>query len=307
MAEISPDNVVKREVRTGDLTITSPGAELRNLDVFGRIIVKAPDVIIHNCRVRGARKGSPMFPSMPAQYRPLIDMRHAAASGTITSCHLEPDDATANWESGVSGTDFKLYDSVITRTVDAVRINSGSTGKRSANVEIQNNTLGYLAYFRAVAPGIVHPSDVETHNDIVQIEGTDGARILNNEMYGYWSVNWGDEGVWKPSLKTSDFNGVQFNNRGIKDPVSGVILTGNTIYGCKVPVNVGGAPRLVTGQRILTAYRNIFAGDPGLDGVTILADRTWQGDNGLDCGERTSNANHLYSLLGPEIVVKRNG
>lgn len=305
MSEIEDSTPIARTRKVGDITLTN-GQELRNVDLQGRVIVTGKDVTIHNCRIRGARKGSRSFPSMPAQYRPLIDARRSAGNLKVTSCHIEPDDATANWESGISGTDFGLYDTVITRTVDGVRINSGSSGKRAANVEIDSCIMGFLGYFRAVAPGIVHPSDVETHCDVIHIEGTSGAVIRNNELYGYWSINWGDESTWKPSRATSDFQVIQFNNRK-DDPVSDVIVTGNTLYGGRIPMNLGGAPRVNANHRILTAHRNVFAGDPGLNGVTILADKTWQGSTGLDCGEGTANANHLYSMLGPEIVVKRNG
>jgi hypothetical protein len=290
----------------GDRDITTDGTILRDLDIRGRVRVRAAGVRIQNCRIRGARAGEPGFPTGPTQYRPLIDARVSCRDLLIEDCHLEPDDPTAYWEAGVSGTQFTILRSLITRTVDGIRINNASNPPLAANVYVAHNIIGWLGYFRADAPGIVHPSDTETHCDALHIEGTDGAVIEDNDLYAYWAEGWGDYDTYGPSLATSDMQAIQVNNR-TGDPARNITLRRNNIYGGRIPVNLGGAPKVDASHRILTANRNVFAGDAGIVGQTILLDTSWNGAAGADCGEGTPLRNRLYDITGPEITVRRTG
>lgn len=292
---------------TGDITVTTPGTTIDSIDLQGRLIIRAPGFRLRNSRVRGVRNTNPAFPTGPTQYRPLIDCRHPnVRDALIENSHLEPDDPSPYWEAGISGINFVMTGTLITRTVDGVRINSGSNPATRANVHMSHNVIGWLGYFRAATVGIVHPSDTETHNDCVHIEGTDGAEITDNDLYGYWAEGWGDYDSYMPDRAGSDLQVIQVNNR-TNDPARNIQLYRNRIHGGRYPVNLGGAAKVDTSHNIITAHRNVFKGDAGIAGQTILLDTTWNGTTGADCGEGTPLANRLYDIGGPEITVRRNG
>lgn len=299
---IDPERPLTRIV--GDVTVTSPGTTFDGIDFCGRLQIRAAGVRLRNCRVRGARIGSAAFPTT---FRPLVDTRHSACVDFLAeNCHFEPDDAHHFWESCISGINFTLINSVGLRTVDILRINGGSNPPTVANVHVGNNVLGWMGYFKAASPGIVHPSDDETHCDVLHIEGTDGVEIVDNSLNGYWAEGWGDQPTYEPDMAVSDLQVIQVNNR-TGEPAQNIILKRNEINGGRIPVNLGGAAKVNASHHILTAHRNIFGGDAGVMSQTILADVTWSGTTGLDCGENTPLANRLMDINGPHIVVRRNG
>ena len=130
--------------------------------------------------------------------------------------------------------------------------------------------------------------------------------ICNNDFYGFWASGWGDEPTWSPDLAVSDCQVIQVNNRS-GEPARNIKLARNHIHGGRIPVNLGAAARVDASHKIMTAHRNVFSGDAGIPGQTILADVSWAGQPGLDCGEGTPMANRLLDLDGPEITVRRNG
>ncbi len=152
--------------RDGDITITTPGTVLDGLDIHGSVVVKAADVIIRRCIIRGNKtvvaSGSnaclsivgggsnflvedvTIFPEFPNYHQNGINVNQP---GTIRRCNISGTvDGIMIYGSGV-----KVYDSYFH---DFVKYPTG------------------------------HVDGGPTHNDAIQLQGGVGVRIEGNTLVG---------------------------------------------------------------------------------------------------------------------------
>lgn len=57
--------------------------------------------------------------------------------------------------------------------------------QRSASVKIHGNYVHDLVHYYDPTIGVVHPSDTDTHNDGVQVQGGEDIEIIGNSFWGY--------------------------------------------------------------------------------------------------------------------------
>jgi hypothetical protein len=185
---VLPD--VARSPATSEIvTLSVAGTVYENRDVPCLIRIQAPDVTIRNVRVRGACSAASGQPRAGAA---LISANHAAVDdAVIEHVTLRPDTPHWNW-NGVTGHDFTLRFADISRTVDGIDVYDTTAPKDAAGkylpyasgVVIRQSYIHDLAWFTGPAPGVVHPSDTETHNDDIQHQGGTGSIIEGNALVG---------------------------------------------------------------------------------------------------------------------------
>lgn len=143
---------------SGDITVTTAGTIIENLDVYGVIKIQAANVIVRNNRVRGNSTGDA-----------LIDCRHVACSGAyIHHNTLLPDTKSTLW-NGIIGHDYNAEWNNISGCVDAFGVYNNNSGYQTlpTNVFIRHN---YAHGAWCWSPDPSH-TDNKTHNDAVQIQG----------------------------------------------------------------------------------------------------------------------------------------
>lgn len=234
----------------GKLTVTGSNVTLNNVDVFGSIVVKAPNLSMRNFRVRGFDSRS------LSGATELISVRDAAASGTFTDGWLIPDIPT-EWMHGIQGHDYTARRLLIDDVVDYFGVfNQSKSGAYSSGVSIKGCYGRQMAYFLEAAS--VHPSK-QTHNDGVQNQGGWYTEIVGNVIRSVY----GPRGQYQPAVDVSptpsgaanlDLSCIMLNdNIGTS---GGMTVTDNLFIGGWLPLNFGTAPN-ATGMSVL---RNRFDG-----------------------------------------------
>lgn len=102
---------------------------------------------------------------------------------SVTRCDFDPGEAGASqWLSGAIGHHMTLQCNRFRRVVDYLQ------SYNTHGPEVDNHFLGNLgewhAYFYADRAGVVHPSDVRTHNDGIQHQGGRGLEVRGNRLIG---------------------------------------------------------------------------------------------------------------------------
>lgn len=168
---------VTRTTQAGDITITTAGTTLENLTILGRVIVRAAGVTLRNCQVLG---DTAQFGSFGSAYEgaPLVDWSHTSATGgLIEDCEIAPQQPHYRWNGVHTGAGV-LAKLVVRRTQvhhvqDGFQVNKGSaTGwPYPVGVTLEQVWVHSMAKWTYDATGTVHPSDVQSHNDCVQVFG----------------------------------------------------------------------------------------------------------------------------------------
>lgn len=167
------------------LTDYDPSGTMRTVDVttagtvftdtnFGnvKVVVKAANVSFIRCRWTITDSVSTAA---------VIYALHGNVSKCVISqCDIISTDQKANINA-VQGHNMTVYRCKIQGTTDGINPTSGG------NVKIHGNYISDLAWLAAESGGIVHPSDVQTHSDCIQIF-YNGAEIIGNFLGAYPSV-----------------------------------------------------------------------------------------------------------------------
>lgn len=274
---------------SADYVVTTPGTVLDRLDIHGRVIVKAADVTIQRCVIRGVRattSSACVVATAPSCVRLLVQ-----------DCELVPEYPTY-WMDGIDGHDFTCRRCEIRDTVDYFGLWNTNAPGLPLRVVIEQNWGHNLVYF---SPTPTH-SDNQTHNDGIQFQGGTGAVVRGNSLEAYYGPNGTAQptnvGPTPVSYK-STIACLMFNNNVGK--TGSHIIEDNWLMGGYIPVNCGAA----TGANLGRLWRNRFSGDSLLtSGIpqTILL----RADQTCDTGSGTSNQN-VYDKTGLAVTVKRNG
>ena len=166
-----------------DQIITTPGTILENKIINGVVFIRAADVTVRNCYIRGgASVGSC-----------LVDCSNAACSNAlIIDCTIAP--GNNQMCDGIRGHDFTAKRNNVYWCVDGIGpYNPTAAQPYQTNVVIEQNYIHDLSWWTAASVGVVHPSDTETHNDVIQHHGGGGTIIKGNTLdarYGRQYAHW---------------------------------------------------------------------------------------------------------------------
>ena len=165
----------------GDIVVTTPGTVIENKDIYGFVRIRAANVTIRNCRVRG---------SGPAGYNTgLIDCNHhAVRNALIEDCLLVPDFPSV-WLDGVIGKEYTARRCNVYNTVDGFGVYNSTDRSAPTNVTIESCYIHDLSYF-AVDPNHGYGP---THNDCIQIQGGSNVRVRGNTIACFMSKTAGNQ------------------------------------------------------------------------------------------------------------------
>jgi hypothetical protein len=127
---------------------------LDSLDIYGFVQVRAANVTIRNCRVRGLGGGT--------TNTGLILATHSAVQNLVVQdCTLVPD-TPSYWLDGIMGHDYTARRCRVYNAVDGFGAFNTANPGGPINVYLYSNYVHDLSYF---SPDPNHPSDNQTHND----------------------------------------------------------------------------------------------------------------------------------------------
>ncbi len=153
-----------------DLIITRDGTVLENLDIYGDIKVRARNVVIRNCRLRGGKH-------IPGSNTGIVD----ATSGScynllVQDCTIIPD-RPCYYRDGIVGHEYTARRNRIKRTNDGLGVFNRPGGPVQANVTIEGNFINELTYW---SNDPAHSDG--THNDGIQVQGGENITIVGNTV-----------------------------------------------------------------------------------------------------------------------------
>lgn len=174
--------VLKRH--DGNITVTTPGTVLQDLDIYGKVMVNTTDVVIRRCRVRGLSSYAPAGDSSQA----LITTTHSAVRRLLVEdCYLKPNVAH-NTMNGMLGHDFTVRRTHFENCSDAIGTFNTHNPSGAVNVVIEGNYLHALYYIRPSDTGTRREG---THNDCIQISGGSNYRIVGNRLDNFYNPTLG--------------------------------------------------------------------------------------------------------------------
>lgn len=291
-----PDRILT--TTTGDITVTTPGTRITGLEIRGRIIIRAADVTIEQCRIVGGAVA-------PSTFAPLVDARGPNVIGLrVVDTEIAPQTAHFRWSAGIEGHDFALVRCNVHSAVDGANIYNTHAPGAPVNYAIDHTWIHDLGYFTAPVAGIVHPSDTNTHNDCVQQQGGSLGLITNSRLDATRRRNWGDYTDTGVPPVPQDVHAILLGHNVGR--TSNLTVTDCELNEGWIPFNAGGAAKLDTGHKLGIFCRNTFR-DPGAPTYAYNFDTTWAADpDGTDCFEGTPNASR-WADTGLEVRVRRNG
>lgn len=148
----------------GDLVITTPGARVDAVDVFGFVVVKAPDVTITRSRVRGG---------VATGNRGLITNTTPTATNLVVEDTTLVPDHPSVWLDGIKGANFTARRVDVSGTVDAVKVHGDK-------VRVLDSWLHDTRYY----PSDPNQGGGPTHNDAVQVLGGTDVVIRGSSISG---------------------------------------------------------------------------------------------------------------------------
>ncbi|MFC7531497.1 hypothetical protein [Actinoplanes sp. GCM10030250] len=283
-----------------DLKINAPGL-YQNLEVEGRVQIRASGVTLRNVRVHGAH-------DVPNPQSSLIDVLGDYSNVVVEHVTVRPDVPHSGWNSGVTGHDITLRFADISGTIDGVNVFNFDAQKRPlpTGTVLEHNYIHDLVWWTAAVPGVVHPSDLFSHNDTLQFQGGYGTVVRGNALHGgpyakqtgHWRVtnpntepyalvplhSLPDGGPHLPlpdrgtgteangRYNQGSQNTVMISSNKDKIPNYGFTFTDNWLFGGNQSVN-GAGNAYETGLHLGSFLRNRFdrtQGDQGSGG-----DNTW--------------------------------
>ncbi|MCB5273759.1 hypothetical protein BJG92_01283 [Arthrobacter sp. SO5] len=168
---VQPDAVLTPYNTAGaDLIITKDGTLLEGLDIWGDIKIRAAQVTIRNCRLRGGLQ-------IPANNTGIVDATDAGVVGLLVEDSTIAPERPSYFRDGIVGHDYTARRNNIYGSNDGLGIFSRPGGTPAANVVAEGNYIHDLSYFSndpAHADG--------THNDGIQVQGGENIRITGNHV-----------------------------------------------------------------------------------------------------------------------------
>jgi hypothetical protein len=162
-------------VSTGDITISTPGTTLENLDIYGSITVSTSDVTIRNCRIRGSA-GKVGIAAYSANVARLL----------VEDCEITNADGTE--ETGLIGHDYTARRCNVYHCTDA--FGAFNTTGPNTNVVLEANYAHDSQFFW---PTTSH-SDQMSHNDCIQVQGGANIHIVGNNFQAFIDPSVGQGG-----------------------------------------------------------------------------------------------------------------
>lgn len=155
-----------------DLIITTDGTVLENLDIYGDIKVRARNVVIRNCRLRGGKH-------IPGSNTGIVDANSGACYNLLVEdCTIIPDRPNY-YRDGIVGHEYTARRNRIKRTNDGLGIFNKPGGSVQANVTAEGNYINELTWWS------YDPAHSDgTHNDGIQVQGGENIRIVGNTVVG---------------------------------------------------------------------------------------------------------------------------
>lgn len=260
-----------------------------------RVSVTGPNVTFRNCLFTGDNSASALVTCTNVN----------VSNAQFIDCTWLP--KFPRYETnGISGHDFTLLRCDLSHCTDQVSpsLPTGWAVGDPIGVKIRQSYLHDAAWWTAATGGIVHPSDTETHNDLLQIQGGSGLEITGSTLdarfakqYGHWRVTnpnvepyvtdlgsqpdggpfqhipdriitTGTGGTTYASGRYNydDQSGVLTNNS--QGAVTDVIFKFNLCIGGNYFWNGGGNPYPGNGEFLGTFENNAFTDDQGTGGGT---------------------------------------
>lgn len=169
-------------VLNGTQTITTNNTVLQNRDIFGYVNVRASNVQIINCRIRGDNSASTSVG--------LINAAHQNCVGLIVKDCLVVPDFPSYWITGIFGHDYTAERCNIYSVVDGFGVFNANSGHTTdpVYVRIYGSYVHDLSYY---SPDPNH-GDNRTHNDGIQIQGNSDIIIQGNRFDANVSSSVGD-------------------------------------------------------------------------------------------------------------------
>jgi len=197
----------------GDIVVTTPGTILDALDIYGFVKIRAANVTVKRCRVRGSGPGT--------NNTGLVDCNNAnVRNALIQDCLLVPDHPSV-WMDGVIGKEYTARRCNVYNTVDGFGAYNASNRSAPTNVTIDGCYIHDLSYFSKDP----NHGNGPTHNDAIQIQGGANIKILGNNIQTFMSTTAGTHNY----LYRNCGQGV-FAQPNLA-PVTGCAITGNWLDG----------------------------------------------------------------------------
>lgn len=275
-------------VVSGNQTVTVAGTVLQNLDIYGRVIVKAANVKLINCRVRAS--------GTPTTSTGLVDTTNSACKNFYAEhCTIVPDTPSL-WYTGIMGHDYYAYKCNIYNTTDTLGVFNTNDTAGPISVTIDQCYAHDLSFF---SPDPGH-SDNMTHNDCLQIQGGSGLRIVNSAFHANYATAAGVGTRPLPTGTAAQLSCVMIAPVTTAWTISDVYIADNWFYGGKIAVNIGD-DRNLAGVNMGRIWRNKFDRSQAMVGHTI----DLQSGVICDTGDGTTNRN-IYMDDGSEVTVRHN-
>lgn len=179
--------------QTTSQTFSANGAYVRSTDFDGgRISLTGQNQTFEDCIFRGDNSANALVTMTN------INVRNAK----FIDCKWLPRFPQLN--NSINGHDFTLFRCDLGFGTDIVQIQNGAqftaTGPGwDTGVLIQQSYLHDMARWTASTGGIVHPSDVNTHNDLVQQFGGINTRIIGSTLDARPAMQYAHFVLWRSS------------------------------------------------------------------------------------------------------------
>lgn len=268
------------EVTGANLVITTPGTLLADLDIYARVIVKAPGVRIRNCVIRGG-----------ATTGTLIEAWDPACTDLIVEDTTLAVDTPGLKSQGIHGHGYTLRRCDISRVVDGAGAFGDDAGTGLARVLIEDT---YIHDLHCWTPDPSH-SDNITHSDCIQLHGGGDVTIRRNVL------------IAQPGPTSAASVGatscVMITPHATGRPIPGAIIEDNLMDGGAACINASG-----DASTTLRIRRNRFGRHgstrSGAETVRITADKTLTAPD-LPTTSGLDIAGNVYAATGLPVRVRR--
>lgn len=204
--------------QSGNITVTVAGTIVQNLDLQGKVIIKAANVTVRRCRIKGIAGGDQGADG-------LVDCRDAAAIGTLVEdCELAPTTPSYMWNS-VMGHDVTVRRCNMYGTTDSVGIyNTNAPGQPITSVVEDSYMHDYVWWAN-------DPYQTDgTHNDGLEIQGGTDLVMRRNNIDWQMDATKGD-GASRPSTAPWGQGFVEAPNVPGNMPINNVRIVNNWLDG----------------------------------------------------------------------------
>lgn len=225
----------------GNMVVTTAGAVIQNLDIRGNVTVKANNVTIRNCIIRGVA----VAPTSNS-YALIMQFSNNYSKLLVEDCTLVAQSPN-QWTSGIQGCNMTIRRCDISNTVDGV------DAMGMGNVLVDSCYLHDGSYF---TPSITH-TDLQTHDDGVQITNGTNVVFTNNNITNFAMSTFMVAQAQGPIV------GCRIVNNWLDGGTATINLSGNS-YGTLRPVITGNR----FGRSRVNTYLILAAGPVDLSQVT---------------------------------------